>query len=84
MANFQNDFSRYVAETFNHRLKELGLSKNRFVNTHIEFTNRPTLMRILRGEGGANINTVAHYADLLGLEIIIRPKTNPDNEYSGK
>lgn len=79
MKKFKNDFPDYVAKVFKERLKEMGLSQNRFVNTHVEFANRPTLTRILRGDGGSNIATVAHYADMLGLEIIIRKKQT-DNE----
>lgn len=78
MAKFKNDFADYVAQTFNKRLKELGLSKFRFINENNEFSNRPTLTRILRGDGGSNITTVAHYAEMLGLEIIIRPKQTED------
>lgn len=79
MAKFKNDFPDYVAKAFKKRLKEKGLSQYRFVNEHTECTNRPTLMNILRGANGTNISTLAHYADLLGLEIIIRPKQT-DNE----
>ena len=80
MRKFQNDFPDYVAKTFKDCIAELGMSQHRFVNENIEFTNRPTLSRILRGDGGSNIMTVAHYADLLGLEIIIRKKQDKDNE----
>ena len=75
MKKFKNDFAKYVAEAFTERLNELGLSKNRFINTFADITNRPTLTRILQGRGGSNIETIAHYADLLGLEIIIRKKS---------
>lgn len=78
MKKFQNDFPKYVAQVFKERLKELGLSQYRFINDNVEFANRPTLTRILRGDGGSNIATVAHYADMLGLEIIIRPKQKED------
>ena len=79
MRNFKNDFPKYVASVFKARLKELGLSQYRFVNERTEYANRPTLTRILRGDGSSSISTIAHYADMLGMEIIIRPKEQ-DNE----
>lgn len=78
MRRFQNDFPKYVAQAFKERLKEIGMSQYKFINEHTESANRPTLTRILRGDGGSNIATVAHYADMLGLEIIIRPKQKED------
>ena len=74
MKKFKNDFPKYVAEKFNERLKELGMSRYKFINTYADYTNHPTLTRMLRGIGGTNIETIAHYAELLGLEIIIRKK----------
>ena len=74
MKKFKNDFPQYVAEKFKERLNELGISQYKFVNTYADLTNRPTLQRIMRGVGGSSIDTVAHYADLLGLELIIRKK----------
>lgn len=71
---FKTDFPRYVADKFNERLEELGMSKYKFVHSNSDYTTHPTLNRILRGDGSSNMNTVAHYADLLGLEIIIRKK----------
>lgn len=79
MRNIENDFPEYVAKVFKERLNELGISQYRFINEYAELTNRPTLTRILRGSGSSSIMTIAHYADLLGLEIIIRPKRQ-DNE----
>ena len=76
MANFKNDMAEYVADIFKKRLRELGLSQTRFVSEYAEFTNRPTLYRILRGHGSTSISTVAHYANLLGLEIKIVKKEN--------
>lgn len=76
---FNNTFNEYVATVFKDRMKELGISGNRFVEENADFSTRPTLRRILSGKrGGSNINTIAHYADLLGLELIIRPKQNND------
>lgn len=74
MANFKNDTARYVADVFKRRLRELGLSQTRFVSEYAEFTNRPTLYRILRANGSTSLSTVAHYANLLGLEIKIVKK----------
>lgn len=74
MKRFKNDFSQYVAEKFKERLQELGLSQYKFIMSNPDYTNHPTLRRMLQGKGGTYAETVAHYADLLGLEIIIRKK----------
>lgn len=74
MKKFENGFAKYIAEKFKERLKELGMTQYKFVNSQPDYTNHPTLRRILKGEGGSNIETIAHYADLLGLELIIRKK----------
>lgn len=76
---FKNHFPDYVAKVFNERIRELGMSKYFFLNKYADLANRPTLTRILRGNGGTNIATIAHYAELLGLEIVIRPKKKKDN-----
>lgn len=73
MMNIKNDFPKYVAEIFTERLKELGKSKYRFVREN-PIVNQPTLDRLLRGEGSTNIKTMAYYAEVLGLEVIIRKK----------
>lgn len=69
MRNFKNDAPQKIAEIFKERLKELGISQYRFINDYAETVNRPTLTRVLRGYGSSSISTIAHYADLLGLEI---------------
>lgn len=76
MANFKNNAAQYVADVFKKRLRELGLSQTRFVSEYAEFTNRPTLSRLLKGYTGTSISTIAHYANLLGLEIKIVKKEN--------
>lgn len=76
MATFKNDAAEYVADVFKKRLRELGLSQTRFISEYAEFTNRPTLYRILRANAATSISTVAHYANLLGLEIKIVKKGN--------
>lgn len=79
MRKFENDFPKYVSRVFKERLKQKGMSQYRFINEHAEAANRGTLRNILRGSYATNITTLAHYADLLGLDIIIRPKEQ-DNE----
>lgn len=76
MANFKNGVAKYVAEVFKSRLRELGLTQSRFISEYAEFTNRPTLYRILHANGSTSMSTVAHYANLLGLEIKIVKKEN--------
>lgn len=76
MVNFESDFHKYVSRVFKSRLKELGISANRFIYDNADYANRPTLQRILAGRGSSNINTVAHYAGLLGLEFVLRDKEN--------
>lgn len=75
----KTDFPEYVSKVFKARLKELGLSQNRCVEEIADFSTRPTLRRIIRGHGSTNINTLAYFCEKLGLEIIIRPKEQ-DNE----
>lgn len=69
----KKDISGYVADVFAKRLEELGLTRYRFLRNNPE-VNQPTLARLLYGRGGTSINTVAYYADLLGMEIRIVPK----------
>lgn len=78
MSKFKNDATKMVADMFNARLKELGMSRYKFLNLHAEYTTRATLTRILRGEGSSSFATIAHYADKLGLEIKIVKKTDSD------
>lgn len=73
MRGFNNNFPEYVANVFKDRLQELGLSQYKFIGS-AEHTNQPTLTRMLKARGSTNIKTLAHYAEKLGLEIIIRPK----------
>lgn len=73
MRKFTNDFPKYVSEVMKKRLEELGMSRYRMIND-APSVNRPTLSRMLRGEGSTNISTLAHYCEQLGLEIIIKPK----------
>lgn len=77
-----NDFPHYVAAVFKDRLKKLGISQYKFLNTYADLAGRPTLTRIMHAHGGTNIKTLAHYADLLGLEIVIRPKTEKTPAYN--
>lgn len=71
-------FERYVADVFCERFNELNISQQQLLDDTGRRIATPTLSRILKGHGGANINNVATLADMLGLEIIIRKKQ--DNE----
>lgn len=72
--NNNNKFNKYVAKVFTDRLKELGVSRYRVQTAHMDTVTRETFARVCRGNGGCNINTLAHYCDILGLEIIIKNK----------
>ena len=72
-------FERYVADVFCDRFAELGITQTKFLEDGGNKITHPTLCRVLNGHGGANINTIHTIADMLGLEIIIRPKQQ-DNE----
>lgn len=80
MTKFKNDAAKKVAAAFNSRLAELGMSKYKFLNYHADASTRHTLTRILRGEVSSSICTVAHYADMLGLEIKIVKKNDGKEE----
>lgn len=74
-------FERYVAEVFCKRFYELNISQQQLLDDTGNKITAPTLSRILNGCGGTNINNVAAVAEMLGLEIIIRPKqTETENE----
>ena len=66
-------FQKYVADSVLKRLEELGMSQYKFLKENPETTTEMTLRRIVRGDC-ANVATIVHYCDLLGLEIIIQPK----------
>lgn len=65
---------KYISDTLKDRMEELGFSQYRLLQDNPSTTNEVTLRNILRGSWSTNIHTLAHYCDLLGLEIIIRPK----------
>lgn len=67
-------FSKYASCIFKERLQELGITQNKFVNTYAEQSNRSTLAKIIGGYTGTNVNLMAHYCELLGLEMVIRKK----------
>lgn len=69
----KNDFPKYAAEVFRERLKELGMTKYRFVR-NFPVGNQGTLQRILDGVGGTNVQTMAYYLDCVGLELTIQKK----------
>lgn len=71
----REETNSYVADVFRNRLKVLGISMYKFLNTAAaEYANKPTLARILRGVGNTQFDTVVRYAEWLGLEVVIRPK----------
>lgn len=68
----QSEIGLYIADKMNKRLKEIGLSKNRFVD-QFEYGNRPTLWRIFKGYN-SSIVTVQRYLNAMGLELKVVPK----------
>lgn len=74
MKDYKTKSSEYVAKVFNDRLKELGMSRYRFLKIHDGDINAPTLRRVFRGDGSTSLSTISHYCDLLGLEIKIIKK----------
>lgn len=75
----KNDFPQYAAEIFRERLKELGMSRYRFIR-EFPVSNQGTLERILNGMGGTNVQTMAHYCECIGLELIIQKKKDNESE----
>lgn len=69
----KNDFPKYAADVFRERLKELGMSKYRFVR-EFPVGNQGTLQRILDGVGSTNVQTMVYYLDCVGLELTIQKK----------
>lgn len=69
----KNDFPKYAAKIFSERLKELGMTKYRFVR-EFPVGNQGTLQRILDGVGSTNVQTMAYYLDCVGLELTIQKK----------
>ena len=69
----KNDFPKYAADVFRERLKELGMTKYRFVR-EFPVGNQGTLQRILDGVGSTNGQTMAYYLDCVGLELTIQKK----------
>lgn len=71
-------FEQYVAEVFCNRFNEMDVTQTKLIEDTGRKVTPATLSRVLKGNGGANINNVATIADMLGLEIIIRPKREED------
>lgn len=69
---YQSEISLYIADKMKKRLKEIGMSQNRFIN-QVEFGNRPTLVRIINGYS-SSITTVQKYLNAVGLELKVVPK----------
>lgn len=66
--------NEYVGEQFRKRMEELDISIYRFTENLRDASSRPTFRRIMKGDGNTRLDSIAYYADLLGLEVIIRPK----------
>lgn len=71
-------YEKYVAEVFCDRLNELDISQTQLLLDNGGRITAPTLSRVLKGHGGASINTVAAIAEMLGLRIIIKPIEEDD------
>lgn len=76
-------FDKHVAEIFSDRINALGITQAKLLEDNKGKVSTPTLSRILNGNGGSNINTIAAVAEMLGMEIVIRPIQN-DTEYENK
>lgn len=72
-------FNEYVAKTLCTRIFELDTSAAEVARKSNDAITPSTMSRILNGVGSTSINTLAIVADLLDMEIIIRPKQK-DNE----
>lgn len=72
--------AQYAAEVFTERLRELGVTLCKFAEDNEGKISYPTLSRIVNGSGGTSANSLGVVADMLGLEIIIRPKQTEENE----
>lgn len=73
-------FEKYAAEVFCNKMRELDITQTQLLANTGNKVSVPTLSRVLNGNGGSNINTISAVADMLGLEIIIRPKQTEENE----
>lgn len=73
-------FEQYVADVLCERFNELNVTQTQLIEESGNKVTQATFSRVLNGNGGANINNVAAIADMLGLEIIIRPKQTEEYE----
>lgn len=73
-------FEQYVSEVFCEAFNSLNISQTQLIEETGSKVTQSTFSRVLNGCGGANINNVAAIADMLGLEIIIRPKQTDEYE----
>lgn len=73
-------FEQYVADVFGEVFNEMNISQTQLIEKTGGKITQSTLSRVLNGHGGTNINNVAAVADMLGLEIIIRPKQEEDED----
>lgn len=71
-------FNEYVAKVFCDRVFELGMSATDVARNSNSTITQATMSRILNGVGNTSINSLAIVADLLDMEIIIRPKQKDD------
>lgn len=77
---YNTKFERYVADVFCDRLDELDITQLQLIERTGNKISQPSLSRVLKGSSASNINTIATVADMLGLEIIIRPKQTEEDE----
>lgn len=71
-------FEQYVSEVFCEAFNNMNVSQTQLIEETGNKITQTTFSRVLNGYGGTNINNVAVIADMLGLEIIIRPKQTED------
>lgn len=73
-------FNEYVAKTLCDRIFELDTTAAEVARNSKNSITQATLSRVLNGVGNTSINSLAIVANLLDMEIIIRPKQTDKNE----
>lgn len=78
MEKDREETARYVADELNKRLKDLGITRYRLVADANLHTKTANIQKLLAGKTPGNFSKVASLADLLGLEIVFRPKLSKE------
>jgi hypothetical protein len=73
---------KYAAKVLRARIKELGLNNYRLVKENNRLINLTTTTNIMSGKHAVSIQVLGRYLDILGLEMIIRPKQDNNEDTS--